>query len=268
MGHRVSLSGWLARQEAENLEEGAQLARPSQLFHSRGGLWFIVLELHFLYFGMPWRSGSAVALHAKGRRFEPDRRHTACGTYKRTLGGSRAGSNPAEHGLSRMDSGTTCSSPSGYGEGLECRAFLLFLFFPRPGVSAAPGDGTSAARRGSESHSTPRLLNRSSSPGDGAPVATTPWTRSVLRHPALVPLWTEAQRLAAGLDITWDCNDGNPGVSAAPGDGTSAARRGSESHSTPRLLNRSSSSTSLGSTCHGSRTILQGRQRDGPRSSA
>ena len=27
---------------------------------------------------------------------------------------------------------------------------------------------------------------------------------SVLRHPAMVPLWTEAQRLAAGLDITWE----------------------------------------------------------------
>ena len=48
--------------------------------------------------------------------------------------------------------------------------------------------------------------------------------------------------LAGAGPVPYALHDGNPGVSAAPGDSTSAARRGSESHSTPRLLNRSSSS--------------------------
>ena len=59
------------------------------------------------------------------------------------------------------------------------------------------------------------------------------------------------------------CNDGNPGVSAAPGDGTSAARRGSESHSTPRLLNRSSSSSSLLIVALFSMSRLQSRRPPG-----
>ena len=62
-------------------------------------------------------------------------------------------------------------------------------------MSAAPGDGTSAARRGSESHSTPRLLNRSSSSRERGPAF---WPR---RGPATWGRLSQPRRTARPLRV-------------------------------------------------------------------